>query len=89
MKCFSADMSNKRNLLMIPSFNRIIRFFLYVQIPTEAGNDMVKDPSLLRNIEEYINYVKAEGAYCGPSNGSRTMFFCCKYGFCRHDFPDN
>ena len=68
MNFFSADMSNKRNLLMIPSFNRIMRFFLYVQIPTEAGNDMVKDPNLLRNIE-------AEAAYFGPSNGSRTMFF--------------
>ena len=75
MNFFSADMSNKRNLLMIPSFNRIMRFFLYVQIPTEAGNDMVKDPNLLRNIEEYINKVKAEAAYFGPSNGSRTMFF--------------
>jgi hypothetical protein len=41
----------------------------------EAENDIVKDPSLLRNIEENINYVKAEGAYFGPSNGSRTMFF--------------
>ena len=30
----------------------IMRFFLYVQIPTEAGNDIVKDPYLVRNIEE-------------------------------------
>ena len=48
---FSADTSNKGNLLMIPSFNKIMRFFLYVQILTEAGNDIVKEPSLLRNIE--------------------------------------
>jgi hypothetical protein len=41
----------------------------------EAENDIVKDPSLLRNIEENINYVKAEGAYFVASNGSRTMFF--------------
>ena len=41
----------------------------------EAENDIVKDPSLLRNIEENVNYVKAESAYFGPSNGSRTMFF--------------
>jgi hypothetical protein len=60
---------------MIPSFNRIMKFFLLVQIPTEAGNDMVKDPSLLRNIEEYIINVKAEAAYFVPSNGSRTMLF--------------
>jgi hypothetical protein len=53
----------------------IMRFFLYVQIPTEAGNDIVKDPYLVRNIEEYINDVKAEAAYFGPSNGNRTMFF--------------
>jgi hypothetical protein len=52
-----------------------MRFFLYVQIPTEAGNDIIRDPSLLRNIEENINNVKAEAAYFGPSNGSRTMFF--------------
>jgi hypothetical protein len=36
---------------------------------------MVKDPSLLRNIEEYIINVKAEAAYFVPSNGSRTMLF--------------
>jgi hypothetical protein len=60
---------------MIPSFNRIMKFFLLVQIPTEAGNDMVKDPRLLRNIEEYIINVNAEAAYFVPSNGSRTMLF--------------
>jgi hypothetical protein len=52
-----------------------MRFLLYVQIHTEAGNDIVNDPSLLRNIEEYVNNVKAEAEYFGPSNGSRTMFF--------------
>ena len=52
-----------------------MKFFLLVQVPTEAGNDMVKDPSLLRNIEEYIINVKAEAAYFVPSNGSRTMLF--------------
>jgi hypothetical protein len=52
-----------------------MRFFLYVQIPTEAGNTIVQDPNLLRKIEDYINNVKAEAAYFGPSNGNRTMFF--------------
>jgi hypothetical protein len=37
------------------------------QIPTEAGNDIIKDPSLLRNIEEYINNVKAEVAFLGQA----------------------
>jgi hypothetical protein len=49
-----------------------MRFFLYVQIPTEAGNDIVQDPHLVRNIEEYV---KAEAACFGPINGNRTMFF--------------
>jgi len=44
-------------------------------MPTEAGNDVVQDPNLLRNIEEYMNNLKAEAAYFGPSNGNRTMFF--------------
>jgi hypothetical protein len=52
-----------------------MRFFLYVQIPTEAGNTIVQDPNLLLKIEDYINNVKAEAAYFGPSNGNRTMFF--------------
>jgi hypothetical protein len=52
-----------------------MRFFLYVQIPTEAGNTIVQDPNFLQKIEDYINNVKAEAAYFGPSNGNRTMFF--------------
>jgi hypothetical protein len=44
-----------------------MRFFLYVQIPTEAGNDIVKDPSLLRNIEENINNVKEEPHILGQA----------------------
>jgi hypothetical protein len=66
-------------------FNTGMRFFLYVQIPTEAGNTIAQDPNLLRKIEDYINNVKAEAAYFGPSNGNRTMFFCCEYGYCRYD----
>jgi hypothetical protein len=52
-----------------------MRFFLYVQIPTEPGNRLVQDPNFLQKIEDYINNVKAEAAYFGPSNGNRTMFF--------------
>ena len=52
-----------------------MRFLLYVQIPTEAGNSVVQDPNFLQKIEDYINNVKAEAAYFGPSNGNRTMFF--------------
>ena len=52
-----------------------MRFLLYVQIPTEAGNSVVQDPTFLQKIEGYINNVKAEAAYFGPSNGNRTMFF--------------
>jgi hypothetical protein len=52
-----------------------MRFLLYVQILTEAGNSIVQDPNFLQKIEDYINDVKAEAAYFGPSNGNRTMFF--------------
>ena len=48
-----------------------MRFFLYVQIPTEAGNDIVQDPNLLRNVEEYMNNVKAEAAYLYPLDCKR------------------
>lgn len=40
-----------------------MRFLLYVQIPTEAGNSIVQDPNFLQKIEDYINNVKAEAAY--------------------------
>jgi hypothetical protein len=52
-----------------------MRFLLYVQIPTEAGNSLVQDPNFLQKIEDYINNVKAETAYFAPTNGNRTMFF--------------
>jgi hypothetical protein len=32
-----------------------MRFLLYVQIPTEAGNSIVQDPNFLQKIEDYIN----------------------------------
>ena len=58
------------------------------KIPIEAGNDIVKDPYLVRNIEEeHINEVNTEAAYFAPSNGNRTVL-CCEYGFCRHDSQD-
>ena len=64
--------------LFIASYCSLIirmRFLLYVQIPAEAGNSIVQDPNFLQKIEGYINNVKAEAAYFGPSNGNRTMFF--------------
>src|SRR5215212_12029612 len=64
--------------LFIASYCSLIirmRFLLYVSIPTEAGNSVVQDPNFLQKIEDYINNVKSEAAYFGPSNGNRTMFF--------------
>lgn len=32
--------------------NRIMRFLVRAQIPTEAGNKMIKNPKFMQNLEE-------------------------------------
>lgn len=44
-------------------------------IPTTAGNKMVKDPSFLKNIEDYTKKFSCEAAYFTEVNGMRTMVF--------------
>jgi hypothetical protein len=52
-----------------------MRFLVRAKIPTESGNKAVQDPNFLRNIEEYINKVKAEAAYFMPLDGHRAACF--------------
>ncbi len=53
----------------------IMRFVVRAQVPTEAGNRMVKDPKMLQNIEEYIRKTKAEASYFFEAGGERTLVF--------------
>jgi hypothetical protein len=42
---------------------------------TEGGNKAIKDPNMAKNLEDYVNSVKAEAAYFTEVNGERSMFF--------------
>lgn len=52
-----------------------MRFIVRAQIPTEAGNKMVKDPNFLQEIEKYIANTKAEATYFFEAGGDRVMVF--------------
>ena len=54
---------------------RGVRFILRAQIPTEAGNKMVKDPNFIKNVEDYMKKSKAETAYFFEAHGNRTIVF--------------
>jgi hypothetical protein len=53
----------------------VMRFIIRAQIPTEAGNRMMKDPNGFKQIESYIQNVKAEASYFFEAGGDRTMVF--------------
>lgn len=52
-----------------------MRFLIRAKIPTEAGNQMVQDPNLLKKLEEYINKVRAEATYFYEADGNRVTDF--------------
>ncbi len=52
-----------------------MRFIIRAQVPTEAGNRMMKDPNGMKQIESYMQSVKAETAYFFEAGGDRTMVF--------------
>jgi hypothetical protein len=52
-----------------------MKFLIRAKIPTEAGNLMVADPNLLKNLEDYMNKVKPEAAYFFEADGNRVMAF--------------
>ena len=51
-----------------------MRFLVEVQIPTEVGNTALKDGSLIKQHEEYLNEVKPEAVYYTLANGRRTIY---------------
>ncbi len=57
------------------STSRIMRVLVRAMIPTTAGNQMVKDPSFLQNIENYIKKFNCEATYFTEINGNRTFVF--------------
>jgi hypothetical protein len=52
-----------------------MRFIIRAQIPTDAGNQMVQNPNMIKDIEDYINKTKAEAAYFFEAGGERTLVF--------------
>jgi hypothetical protein len=52
-----------------------MRFIIRAQIPTEAGNKLVKDPNFIKNVEDYLKKSKAETSYFFEAQGNRTIVF--------------
>lgn len=52
-----------------------MRFLIRAKIPTEAGNQMVQDPNLLKKLEEYINKAKSKATYFYEADGNRSVDF--------------
>lgn len=52
-----------------------MKFVIRAQIPTEAGNKMMQNPNGLKEIESYMQRIKAEAAYFFEASGDRTMVF--------------
>jgi hypothetical protein len=52
-----------------------MRFLVIAHMPTEAGNKAIKDPNMAKNLEDYVNSVKAEAAYFTEVDGERSFFF--------------
>lgn len=50
-----------------------MRFLIKASIPTEAGNEMMKDPKFMTTLENYLKTVKAEASYFFEEGGHRTM----------------
>ena len=52
-----------------------MRFIVRAKIPTEAGNEMVKNPNFIHNLEGYMNKVKPEASYFFEADGNRVFEF--------------
>ncbi len=52
-----------------------MKILVRVSIPTIQGNEMVKDPNFIKNMEDYISNTKAESAYFTVYEGDRTAIF--------------
>lgn len=52
-----------------------MRFIIRAQIPNEAGNKMMQNPNGMKDLEAYIQSIRAEAAYFFEAGGDRTMVF--------------
>lgn len=52
-----------------------MRFIIRAQIPTDSGNKMMQNPDSMKEVESYIQKVRAEAAYFFEAGGDRTMVF--------------
>ena len=52
-----------------------MRMMMKVSIPVEAGNKAIKDGSLPKSIMAFVEQMKPEACYFGPTGGQRTALF--------------
>ena len=63
-----------------------MKFLIRASFPTEIGNQMVKDPNFLKNMEDYIRNTNAEAVYFTVCEGERTAFFVVDVPSPKHMF---
>ena len=52
-----------------------MRFLVRATMPVEAGNDLVKDPSMGNKMENVMGDIKPEAVYYCLDRGQRTIYF--------------
>ena len=52
-----------------------MRFLVKATMPVEAGNALVKDPSMGQKMETVLGDLKPEATYYCLDNGQRTIYF--------------
>ncbi len=52
-----------------------MRFLINLEIPTEAGNNFVKNPSFGEKLQSIFQEQKAESIYFCPRNGNRSITY--------------
>ena len=52
-----------------------MRVMMRVSIPVEAGNEAIKDGSLPKTIQKFMEAMKPEAAYFVADGGKRTAYF--------------
>ena len=52
-----------------------MKFMIRASFPNAEGNQMVKNPNFIKDMEEYIKNTNAEATYFTPYEGERTAIF--------------
>ena len=58
---------------------RGMRFLVKATIPTEAGNELVRDPQFSKRLEGLLSDIRPEAAYFAVEGGQRTIYLIANF----------